>query len=253
MKIIVPVNLIPDLVEELNIDPSGTDLDRTWMRLVLNELDNHAIEQAILLKEGLGAEVIVLAPDVEGADDVLFTASAAGADRLVRISGLGEVFNNHSLARACAPIIAEYSPDMILTGVQAHDDLDGQFGTILAEILEMPYVGYIAGIALSDGQLLVNKEYPGGLVAQMQVRLPAVIGIQAAESAPRYIAFSRVRQARNTATIEEVESTEVDTSGGPDITRMFQPETAERAEILSGSLDEISTRLIEILKEKGML
>ena len=49
MDIIVPIKFAPDLVEELEIDASGAALDRTFLRLIINEFDDHAIEQAILL------------------------------------------------------------------------------------------------------------------------------------------------------------------------------------------------------------
>ena len=39
MKIAVPVKFVPDLVEELTIDPSGVALDTTWLRLIINEFD----------------------------------------------------------------------------------------------------------------------------------------------------------------------------------------------------------------------
>ena len=253
MKIVVPVKLTPDLVEDLSIDASGKALDLTWMRLIINELGNHAIEQAILLKEMLGGEVIVIAPDLEGSEDILFTAAAAGADRLIRIGGLGEAFSNHHLALACLPVIAELEPDLILTGVQAPDDLDGQIGPILAEQLGMPYVGYIAGMVSENGSLVVKKEFAGGLVAEMRVNLPAVIGIQAAESPPRYIAFSRVRQARSTFTIEDVDVAPTDTRAELVVTRMYKPEVTARAEFLTGSADEISDQVIGILKEAGVV
>ena len=51
MKIAVPTQLVPDLVEELVIDASGSYLDPSAVRWVLNEFDDYAIEQAILLKE----------------------------------------------------------------------------------------------------------------------------------------------------------------------------------------------------------
>ena len=87
MNIVVVVKLVPDLVEELAIDESGTALDTTYLRLIVNELDNHAVEQAILLKESAGGQVTVIAPDLEGVDDVLFTAAAKGADRLIKLTG----------------------------------------------------------------------------------------------------------------------------------------------------------------------
>jgi electron transfer flavoprotein beta subunit len=66
MNIVVPVKLVPDLVEELSIDPSGTALDTAWLRMIVNEFDDHAIEQAIILKEKTGAHVTVISTDIEG-------------------------------------------------------------------------------------------------------------------------------------------------------------------------------------------
>ncbi len=254
MRILVPVKLVPDLVEELVIDESGAALDMTWVSLILSEFDDHAIEQAILLKERDDSEVIVVAPDVEGADDVLFTAAAKGADRLIKLVGdFEEGVNNHALARALVPLVRELQPDLVLTGVQAHNDLDGPLGPLLAELLELPYVGYVAGVALSEGKAVVRKEYPGGLLAEMEVSLPAVLGIQAAEQPPRYVAFSRIRQAMQTATIEERPVEELDPSGGPSVERLYQPEVGERATLIEGDVEEVASKLVEIFQKAGVL
>jgi electron transfer flavoprotein beta subunit len=141
----------------------------------------------------------------------------------------------------------------VLTGVQAHDDLDGSVGPLLAEHLGMPYVGYIAGVTVSDGKSTARKEYPGGLIAEMEVTLPAVLGIQAAEEPPRYVPISKIRQAMKTVTIEEAEAIELDPSGGPTVGRMFQPEVGERATMIEGDEEKIAARLIEIFKEAGVL
>jgi electron transfer flavoprotein beta subunit len=254
MNIVVPVKLVPDLVEELSIDASGTALDTSWLRLIINEFDDHSIEQAILLKEHAGGQVIIVAPDLEGADDVLFTAAAKGADQLIKLGeGLDIGVNNHALARALAAVIRELQPDLILTGVQANNDLDGPVGPLLAEYLGLPYLGYVAGVTLSDGKAVARKEYPGGLVAEMEVRLPAVLGIQAAEQPPRYIAVSKVRQAMQTATIQAQPWPEVDASGGLPVDRMFQPEATERATMLEGDVEEVAEKLVDIFRDVGVL
>lgn len=259
MNIVVPVKLVPDLVEELEINASGTALDTTWLRLIINEFDDHAIEQAILLKERDDAKVTVIAPDAEGVDDVLYTASAKGADLLIKLIGeFEEGVNSHALSRAFADVIKELQPDLVLTGVQAHDNLDGSVGALLAEHLGIPYVGYVSGVTVSGnagqaGKATVRKEYPGGLIAEMEVLLPAVLGVQAAEQPPRYVAVSKVRQAMKTATIEEQPVIELDFSGGPTVTRMFQPETGRRAKMIEGDAEEIAARLIEIFKEAGVV
>ncbi len=141
----------------------------------------------------------------------------------------------------------------MLTGVQAHDDLDGSVGPLLAEYLGMSYVGYVAGVEPGDGKVIARKEYPGGLIAEMEVTLPAVLGIQAADEPPRYVPISKIRQAMKTASIEEQDADELDPSGAPTVNRMFEPETGERATMIEGDEEEIAAKLIEIFQEAGIL
>ncbi|MCJ7661382.1 MAG: hypothetical protein MUO67_19705, partial [Anaerolineales bacterium] len=122
-----------------------------------------------------------------------------------------------------------------------------------AEYLGMPYVGYVSGVYLQNGKAIAKKEYPGGLIGEMEVTLPAVLGIQAAEQPPRYVAISKVRQAMKTSSIDEIEVSELNQSGGPIIDRMFQPEAGERATMIEGDEGEIAARLIEIFEELGVL
>jgi electron transfer flavoprotein beta subunit len=254
MKIVVPVKLVPDLVEEITVDPSGTGLDTSWLRLIISEFDDHAIEQAILLKERDGAQVVIVTPESEGADDILFTAAAKGADQLIKLSGeFGPAVSNHALARAIGGAVRELQADLVLTGVQAHSDLDGSVGPLLAEELGMPYVGYVAGVTVADGRALVRKEYPGGLVAEMEVRLPAVLGIQAAEKPPRYVAVSKVRQAMQSSKIENREGEGLDPAGAVPIARMYPPQPAERATIFEGDVENIASKLVDVLREAGIV
>jgi len=253
MKIAVPVKFVPDLVEELTIDPSGAALDATWLRLIINEFDDHAVEQAILLKERGGGQVTVMTIQSEGADDFLFAAAAKGADQLIKLTGDFNNANNHALARIYADLLKESKPDLIITGVQAHNDLDGSLGPLLAEYLGLPYVGYIAGLTVTGDKVVARKEYSGGLVAEVEVTLPAVFGIQASEQPPRYIAYSKIRQVMGTAKIEEKPIASLDLSGGTPISRMFQPEVSERATMLEGGTEEVADKLVAIFKELGTL
>lgn len=253
MKIAVPVKFVPDLVEELTVDSGSTALDTSWLRLIINEFDDHAVEQAILLKERGGGQVIVAMTEAEGADDFLFASAAKGADQLIKLTGDFSNSNNHALAHAYADLLKEIQPDLILTGVQAHNDLDGSVGPLLAEYLGMPYVGYVSGLTATDDKVTVRKEYAGGLIAEMEVNLPAVLGIQAAEQPPRYVAYSKIRQVMGTAKIEERAVADLDLSGGVTVSRMFQPEVAERATMIEGSPEEVADKIIGIFKELGTL
>ncbi len=253
MKIAVPIKFVPDLVEELTIDPSGAALDTTWLRLIINEFDDHALEQAILLKERSGGSVTVLGSESEGVDDFLFTAAAKGADQLIKLTGDFSTVNNHALAHAYADVLKELQPDLVLTGVQAHNDIDGSVGPLLAEYLGAPYIGYVSGVTVAGDHVTVRKEYSGGLIAEMEVKLPAVLGIQASEQPPRYVAYSKIRQVMGTAKIEERAVPSLDLGAGTPIGRMFQPEVAERATMLEGGVDEVADKLVSIFKDLGTL
>ena len=253
MDIAVVVKLVPDLVEELTIDESGAALDTSYLRLVVNELDNHAVEQAILLKESAGGQVTVIAPDLEGADDVLFTAAAKGADRLIKLTGDMSSANNYALCNSLAAIIREMKPHLVLTGVQANNDLDGSVGPRLAAQLGMAYVGYVSGVTPASDSVKVRKEYAGGLVAQIAVKLPAVLGIQAAEKPPRYVPISKVRQMSKTAKIKNHSAGDLDAGNGAAVKRMFKPEMGTHATMIEGEVDEVADRLIAIFKEQDIL
>ncbi|HEY1168939.1 MAG TPA: hypothetical protein VGE81_08220 [Candidatus Limnocylindrales bacterium] len=246
---------MPDLVEELEIDPSGVALERTYMRLIPSEQDEHALEQALLLKERYGGNLTVVTLDTGDVDETLFTAIAKGADRVVKVLGEGfaEGVNNHAASSVLQAALEGIPFDLILTGTQAADDLDGSTGPLLAARLGLPFVGYVTGVKQEDGGVVARKEYPGGLVAEMEVALPAVLGIQAAENPPRYVVTSLVMAAMKTAKIEEVEAGEADSSGAAEVARMYLPEPSERAEMIEGNVDHVADVLVTLLRERGLL
>jgi electron transfer flavoprotein beta subunit len=255
MEIVVVIKFVPDLVEDLTIDPVTHLLDRSFLRLLPNELDEHALEEALLLKEKHGGRVTVLTIDTGDVDETLFTAVAKGADRVIKITGEGfdQGVSNRRLAEIFQHALADVPFDLLLTGTQAVDDLDGFVGALLAERLGLPYVGYVTRVAAADGKLVARKEYPGGLNADITVSLPAVLGIQAAEKPPRYVVTSRVMEAMKKATIDEAEAGEAGEEPGVTVSRMSLPETGEHAEMISGGAAEVAAALVKLLRERGVV
>lgn len=256
MEIVVPVKMVPDLVEELEVDETGRALDRQLLKLRLNEFDEHAVEEALLLKAAHQARVTVVALDGPEVDEALYTCLAKGADRAVKVAGdfAGGVAS-HTQAAVLAAVFRGMPHDLVLTGVQAADDRDGQVGVLLASALGLPHVSVVCGVALGpDGRVAtVRQEYAGGVVAELEVDLPAVLGIQAAREAPRYAPVSRVRQLMKTARLEAVPAPAVAAGAGSTVTRLARPEASGRAEMIEGSPDEIADRLVAVLAERGLL
>lgn len=252
MNIIVPIKQVPDLVEELEIAASGKELNREWLKFKINEFDDHALEEALCIKEAQGATVTVIALDGEDIDKVLFAAAAKEADKLVKVTGVGESPSSHEAAKALAGVIGGMAFDLILTGVQAADDRDGQLGVLLAHYLGLPHVSVVTGVTLAGTTATVHKEYGGGVTAEFDVSLPAVLGIQAARQTPRYVPVARVRQAMRSATIEEISGSAGGVTAGAGINRMFKPESGGGAQMLEGTANDVAAKIIGIIREKGI-
>ncbi len=260
MHILVLLKMAPDVVEELEIAAGGTALDLDYLRMILSESDDHALEQALLLKERHGAKLTALALDAPEVDDALFTAAAKGVDRIMKVVGMDPGFTTREAARYFSQAIAEtpelLPADLILTGVQAIDDLDGLVAPMVAEDLHMPYLGIITGITVDAAAKMARaiKEYPAGVRGEFLVQLPAVLGIQAAEKPPRYVPVAKVRAAMKSVRIECAQALTLADGGLPlvSVVEMKRNEPAGHAEMLEGEPEEVSSRLCGILADRGL-
>ena len=251
MNIIVPIKQVPDLVEELEIDSSGKSLDYSSLKMKLSEFDDHALEEALILKEESGATVTAIAIDSEDVDKMLFTAAAKGADKIIKITGL-ENPSSHQAAQALAQAIKGMPHDLIMTGVQAVDDRDGQLAVLLAHYLDVPHVSVVTSVKAEGNVIAVSKEYGAGLVAEYDVTLPAVVGVQAARQSPRYVPVAKVRQTMKSATLEEIKASGVSDNTGSTVSRVFKPESGAGAQMIEGSAEEQASKIIQLLKDKGI-
>lgn len=257
MDYVVLLKQVPDLAEELEIDDSGVDLAREWMSFVTSEWDEYALEEALQLKESGGGTVTCLALGVEAGDvdEMLATCLARGADRVVRVGSFERQPDSHTAAAAFAAALDGVAHDLVLTGVQAVDDLDGQVGPLLATRRGLPHVSVVTHIAVGDGgkTVTVHQEYAGGVVGEFEVDLPAVLGVQTSREAPRYAPVSRVRQLMKTATIEAVDAGAAGEGGsGLVVEAMSVPESGGSAEMITGNADAIAERIATILAERGI-
>jgi electron transfer flavoprotein beta subunit len=254
VHIVVVQRMVPDVVEKLELAPDGLSLDEESIRYIPNELDEHALEQALILKGRGDAKITVVTVGVEGADQAMAAAIAKGADEGMRlVCDFGRWRDNRRLASLLASALQEMEFDLVLTGVMAIDDLDGSLGGLLAGYLDLPYTGSVSKVTVEpDGsKAVVEKEYPGGLLGVMDVSLPAILGIGSAEEPPRYVPVSRVRQAMRSLTPEEIASAPEE-EAGVSILEMTTPPVS-RAEMVSGSPEEVADRLVTILMERGVL
>jgi len=259
MKILVLMKMVPDIVEELEVAGDGTSLDQEYLRFIVNERDDYALEQALLLRDRLQATVTVVALEAPEIDDVLHTALAKGADRAIRVSGIAVTAGTRAKASALAatlPGIPGVLPvDLVLSGCQAIDDLDGFVGPLLSGAFGLPYLGLVSRIEVdaAAGTAVVAKEYAGGVMGRFEVTLPALLGVQGCEKPPRYVPIAKVRAAMAAGGIEVVAAASEPAATSLAVTAMAKPVTAEHAEMLEGSVRDVVERVADILAARGLI
>jgi electron transfer flavoprotein beta subunit len=257
MNAIVLLKMVPDTVEELELAGDGKSLDAEMLRYKLSDSDEHALEQALLLKEKYGGKVTVVALDSPELDDGLFTALAKGADRVVKL--VGDIATIQSFASAklfCSFLqtAGALPPDtLILLRGQSIDDLEGEIGPVIADLLGIPYACVVTAVAAEGATATITREFAGGLRGVFTLPMPAVLGIQSAEKPPRYVPFAKVTAARKTAKIETVEVTPAGSLARFEVDRMYKPEATGRAQMLEGSPEEVADKLIEVLAKSSLI
>jgi len=254
MNIAVAVRLMPNVGDELEVASDAIDIDREIVDMVINEFDDQALEEAVLIKEATGATVTAVGLQSEGMEQALRVAYARGADKVVLVQA-GEIdpYDSRTASLAFAEAFRQLAPDLVLIGVQTPHDVFGQTAPQLAVALGWPQANVIIGVTLVDGAARVVQEYAGGRLAVLGLQLPAVVGVQSASSPPRYVAMGRLRQAMTEASPETLEVAVAATTGGSTLVAMARPEPQVGAKMLEGDAEQVAAQIVAVLREQGAL
>lgn len=254
MDIAVALRLMPNPGDELEIDESGTDIDREYVEPVISEFDDQALEEAVLIKEATSAKVTAVGLKADGIDQALRVAYARGADRVVLVdAGELDPYDSRTAANAFAQAFRELGPDLVLTGVQTPTDLFGQTAPYLAAALEWPQANVVVGVKLGDGSAHVTQEYAGGRLAVLELVLPAVVGVQSASAPPRYVSMARLRQAMTEASTETLKVDVPASPARPTVVSLGRPGQTSGATMLKGGPAELAKQIAGLLREQGAL
>jgi len=249
VNILVVLRMMPDAVGELQLMEDCRSIDREWLDFQLNDFDDHALEDAILLKESLGARVTVLGVG-EGTTRVLQMASARGADEVISLpTDPDAIVSSRAIAATVAELALARQADLVITGVQSPEDVFGALAPYVGALLRWPHVSGTNRIAARDGLLLVSQERGAGGSVTYEVTLPAVLGVQTATKAPRYVSGSKLREASKTP-IGRIEARADGFAAEAEIVSLRLP-TGGDVEWLGGDADAVADRIAAILAESG--
>lgn len=260
MEILVCVKRVPDSAEnEISVGPGGSDIQRDDLVYSVNEWDNYAVEEAIQIVERVGGNVTIVSMGDSEAEEVIRREMAMGANSGLQLTDDAfEGSDGLGVAKILKAAAQKGTYDLILTGALA-DDGAAQVGGMLAALLDWPYASLVNRIDVKEGQpLRIGREIEGGAQEVSDIDLPCVLSIQTGINEPRYVGIRGIRK------VASVEIPVLDSdalglaagsvgSGSAKVKRVdyFVPQVGAGAEMLTGSTEELATKLVELLKAKG--
>jgi len=256
MKIIVAIKQVPERDARIRIDAAGKWIDLQDVEFMLNESDAYALEEALLLKEAHGGEVIVVSAGPERVGQTIRETLAKGADRAIHIES-DDLANYDALgvARLLAAAIEDEEADLILTGLQSDDLGLGQTGVILAELLGLPHATLILKIEKTDKGIRVLRELEDGWFQHLELPTPALLTIQSGNTKLRYATLMGIKKAKTKEvqrlTVSELLSDEPAVEIGEPVVvleKVMLPNKQRTTQMLGGTPAEAAAALVEKLQ-----
>jgi electron transfer flavoprotein beta subunit len=253
MKLLVCIKQVPDMESRFKVNSGGNWFADADLAYRMNEYDEYAVEQAVLLREQVGdsAELTVLSIGPDRVTETIKKALAMGCDRGVHVQD-PEVHlkDPWQIASVIAAFARDKHFDVIFTGMQSQDRGSAQVGVTVAELLGFACATTLVGFAFADGKIKGKRELEGGVKGIVQMSLPALVTCQLGLNVPRYPTLPNIMKAKKKE-IASIAVSELLKEEPLSVTASFYPPAKKGGGVvLEGDVADLAQQLVSILKEK---
>lgn len=203
MKIAVCVKQVPDTWAEKKLSETDKTLDRESVDGVMNELDEYAVEEALLLTEAHGGEVVAVSMGPDKAQETVRKALQMGAHSGIHIvddglKGSDAIGTAATLSKA----LADGGYDLIIFGSESTDARMSVVPAMVAEILEVPQLTFANKVEVDGSLVKIQRQTEYGY-DEVEASIPAVVSVVEKINEPRYPSFKGIMAAKK-KTIESL-------------------------------------------------
>ena len=247
MKIAVLVKQVVGSESALKISQDQRWIDESSATFVMNPPDNYAIEEAMLIKEKLGAgEVVIVSMGPQRVQKVIREGLSKGADRGIHIEtqDLKEIDPLY-ISKAFAETLRDENFDLILSGLQSDDNGMGQTGALLGELLNMSTATLVIETDINQNKIRVKRELESGWFQWVELASPSSISIQSGINQPRYPSLKGIMGAKKKE-IKVIPAPQVEKKQS--ISEIFVPKKSKETEFIETDIDSTVERIVDILK-----
>lgn len=217
MKILVCLCPVPDTTTKIAFGDNNTTFNTQGVTFIINPYDEwYSVVRALELKEaGTATAVHLITVGKADAEPVIRKALALGGDEAIRIDT--DSNDPYVIAAQIAQYASSENYDLVLCGKESIDYNNGTVGGMLAELLDMNYLGFVSDIKVDGNNVTVLREIDGGdetdscvlpLVISCQkgvaeARIPNMRGIMAARTKPlKVVAPAAISSVSNIVSFE---------------------------------------------------
>jgi electron transfer flavoprotein beta subunit len=196
MNIVVLVKQVPDSGSARSLDPADNTVARATADNVINEMDEYALEEALLVRDREGGEVTVLTVGPDSATDAIRKALSMGADRAVHVADEA-IHGSDAIATSAviAAALGQLEYDLVLCGAEATDSQMSVMPALLSERLGVPQLSGARKLSIEGGTATVERQTDAGYWA-LQAPLPAIVSVWDSINEPRYPSFKGIMAAK---------------------------------------------------------
>ena len=198
MDIVVCVKTNPDL-QMVRVKDRVAQTEAVPYKI--GDLEKNALEAAVVLREsGAAAKVtaLCLAEGNRKAAEDIKVALAMGADEAVVIDdpALAEP-DQAAVAEALAAAVKKIgSCDLPLFGEGSTDNYTGQVGARVAELLDVPQIGYARRVEAADGAVRCERSMDD-MLETVEAPLPAAVTVVSEINEPRIPGLMQIMKAKS--------------------------------------------------------
>jgi len=260
MKIVVCIKHVPDTTD-VKINPETNTLVREGVVSIVNPFDMYAIEEALRIKEKLGAattKITVLTMGPQQAEEALREAVSMGVDEMVLMcdrafAGSDTWATSYTLAKGIQKL-GKF--DLIICGKQAIDGDTAQVGPGIAATLDIPQVTYVKKTEeIKEGSARFERMTEEGYEV-IETPLPCLITVVKEINIPRLPSLKgKIKAKQSKATVICANDIDADPErlglkGSPTVVnKIFSPPKRTGGQILQGEVPEMAGKLADSIKD----
>lgn len=250
MQLYVCIKHVPDSAAHISIvDKTHIDENLTFL---LNPYDEHAITEAVRIKESLpGVEIIAVCLGKNDADKTLRSALAMGVDRGILITSDKRHDSIETAQALKSAIEQDGTPDLIFTGKESIDAEGMQTMFRIGALFDFPVATNVVRVDIEADRAVVDSALSGGTVNTYELFLPCVLGAGRGLNTPRYPTFPDVVKSKKKP-IKKIMFKELNINAslaGMNIVELEPLLQSREPKEITGDAGEIAETIIRILKD----